>query len=91
MSMSMTMIIYMILHFLKLQPVLPYLEITAGLNQSPDLNPIEMVWAEKKTFIASKFCRNWNEAKDAIIKSLTPKICARFISNLWKVLKTFNP
>ena len=36
----------------------PFFEITTGLNQSPDLNPIEMVWAEKKTFIASKFCRN---------------------------------
>ena len=51
-----------------------------------------MVWADMKAFIASKFCRNLVEVKDAIFgykTSLTPEKCARFISHLKKVLEMF--
>ena len=39
--------------------------------QSPDLNPIEMVWADMKAFVASRFCRNLHEVK--IQKDLNPR------------------
>ena len=47
-----------------------------------------MVWADMKALIASKFCRNLNETKDAILEyknTLTPEKCARFISHMRKV------
>ncbi len=57
--------------------------------QSPDLNPIEMVWADMKAFVASRFCRNLDEVKDSIFdykKTLTPEKCERFINHLKKVI-----
>ena len=54
--------------FFEITPVLTYLEFPTGLNQSPDFNPIEMVWDEMKAFITSKFCKNLNETKDAILE-----------------------
>ena len=56
--------------------------------QSPDLNPIEMVWADLKAFVGSKCCRTTNELNNAIAeykKTLTPDKCGRFISHLKKV------
>ena len=47
-----------------------------------------MVWADMKAYVASRFCKNLNEVKDAIFeykKTLTPEKCARFISHLKKV------
>ena len=36
--------------------------------QSPDVNPLEMVWADMKVFVASGYCRNLDEAKDTIFE-----------------------
>ena len=36
--------------------------------QSPDLNPLEMVWADMKAFVASRFCRKLDEVKDTIFE-----------------------
>ena len=47
-----------------------------------------MVWADMKAYVASRFCKNLNEVKEAIfeyIRTLTPEKCARFISHLKKV------
>ena len=47
------------------------------------------MWADIKSFEASRFCRNLEEVKDAIFeykKTLTPEKCARYISHLKKVI-----
>ena len=41
------------------------------------------MWADIKAFVASRFCRNLEEVKDAIFeykKTLTPEKCVRYIS-----------
>ena len=43
-----------------------------------------------KAYVASRFCKNLNEVKVAIFeykRTLTPEKCARFISDLKKIIK----
>jgi hypothetical protein len=58
--------------------------------KSPDLNPIEQVWAEMKIFIRKKFCKTPEEVADAIHEfqtSFSPQRCQKYINHLKKVIK----
>ena len=57
--------------------------------QSPNLNPIEVVWADLKAFVRSKCCRNTFELNNEIAEYkkktlLAPEKCSSFISHLKK-------
>ena len=42
-----------------------------------------MVWADMKAYVASRYCKNLNEVKEAIFeykRTLTPEKCARFLA-----------
>jgi transposase len=63
------------------------MQIKAPAN-SPDLNPIELVWADMKREIRSKMCTSLDEIKEAIgiyWRALTPEKCAIFIGSLKEV------
>ena len=54
-------------------------------SNSPDLNPIEMIWADMKKHIASKLCKTLEELKLAIWEyrqSLTAEKCTVYITHL---------
>ena len=54
---------------------------------SPDLNPIELMFGDLKLYVAEKMCTNL-EVRSAIgsyRKTLTPEKCASFISHLYQV------
>ena len=58
-------------------------------SSSPELNPIELVFADLKSFIEERMCSNLNELRKAINmyrSSLTPAKCASFISHLQSVI-----
>ena len=60
--------------------------------QSPDLNPIEYVWADLKSYVRKTKCSSLLEISRAIAeyrKTLTPRKCATFIESLKKVLEIF--
>jgi transposase len=49
---------------------------------SPDLNPIKMVWADMKKYIASQMCESIEQVSLAIseyLASLTPEKCRKYI------------
>ena len=58
--------------------------------ESPDLNPIELVWGSMKTYLRDKRKpKNLKELQDGIRtywKMLTPEVCTRYIDHLQKVL-----
>ena len=58
--------------------------------ESPDLNPIELVWGSLKQYLRSQYKpKNLEELKAGIKKfwhSLTPQVCQKYISHLRKVI-----
>ena len=58
--------------------------------ESPDLNPIELVWGSMKQFLRNSYKpRNLDELKAGIEKfwlTLTPQICRKYIGHLKKVI-----
>ncbi|CAJ0598615.1 unnamed protein product [Cylicocyclus nassatus] len=57
--------------------------------ESPDLNPIELVWGNMKNYIRGKNVKNLEELKVAIIqywKTLTPEVCRKYIMGVRKKL-----
>ena len=58
--------------------------------ESPDMNPIENVWAALKFYIRRrKKPRNQQELIDGISEywnTLTPELCSRYIDHLFKVI-----
>ena len=52
---------------------------------SPDLNPIEIVWSDLKSYVRKKVCSNIIQVKKMIKKfqkRLTIEYCARYILRL---------
>ena len=58
--------------------------------ESPDLNPIELVWGSMKQYLRTHYKpRNLEELKAGIERfwiSLTPEVCGRYIRHLKKVI-----
>ena len=56
---------------------------------SPDLNPIEMMWADLKRYVRSKFCKSKRDVLKYIEKFqrevLTTERCNHYIDHLIKV------
>ncbi len=58
--------------------------------QSPDLNPIEMVWGIMKNYVQKEDPKNKSELKNAILKAwdlISTQTCINCIGHLNKVLK----
>jgi len=58
--------------------------------ESPDLNPIELVWGSLKQFLRNQYkSKNMEELKAGIEMfwlSLTPEVCRKYIRHLNKVI-----
>lgn len=58
--------------------------------ESPDLNPIELVWGSMKQYLRTHYKpRNLEELKNGIEAfwvTLTPQVCKRYIGHLKKVI-----
>ena len=57
--------------------------------KSPDLNPIEWLWHDLKTYVREQFCQTEEEtilAIEAYQRSLTPEKCRKFIEKLPEVI-----
>ncbi len=58
--------------------------------QSPDLNPIEMMWSEMKSFIKSRSCKTKIQIVNSIhlfSKQLTPQRCQANINKVKEVIQ----
>ena len=56
---------------------------------SPDLNPIELMWSDMKTFFCKKFCETVDDVEKAVgdyAKTIAVEKCTIFINNLNQVL-----
>jgi transposase len=56
---------------------------------SPDLNPIEWLWADMKRFVRKRLCKNEDELIQAILdfrKTITPEMCTNYILKLKEVI-----
>ena len=54
-------------------------------TNSPDQNPIELLWTDLKRYFRARKCRNLDELRVALRaywRSLTPEKCAVFIGSL---------
>jgi transposase len=61
--------------------------------KSPDLNPIEWVWADLKRHVRKKFCSSQEEVIMAVKEfwlQMTPMYCGNFINHLKKVSYDFT-
>ncbi|KAK6032917.1 hypothetical protein OSTOST_00878 [Ostertagia ostertagi] len=57
--------------------------------ESPDLNPIELVWGNMKSFVRKRNVRTVEELRNAVLvfwKTLTPAVCAKYILGIRKRL-----
>ena len=57
--------------------------------QSPDLNPIEMLWHSMFEHIRKKFCKTPFEVDMAVLefqKKITPEICQNYINKLKEII-----
>ena len=61
--------------------------------QSPDLNPIEMVWAVLKQYLRKRIPKSLPELLEIVdafvLNELTPEKCSRYIDSLKKVNPSF--
>ncbi|RCN48250.1 hypothetical protein ANCCAN_05665 [Ancylostoma caninum] len=58
--------------------------------ESPDLNPIELVWGNMKNFIRKRRVRNLDDLKIGIVaywKTLTPDVCKKYIAGVRKKME----
>ena len=65
-------------------------KITSGSPCSPDLNPIEWVWADLKNFVRKRLCESLEDVKKAVFdfqKQITKEYCVAHIQKLKEVIK----
>jgi transposase len=59
--------------------------------RSPDLNPIELVWADLKKYVRMQRCVSEYDAINAVKRfwsKITPEYCGNYINHLRKVKKS---
>ena len=57
--------------------------------QSPDLNPIELLWHSMLEYVRNKFCKNCFQVKHAILEweeTISPEICRSYVNKIHEVI-----